>query len=311
MKDVNSKSCIFGPVPSRRLGLSLGVDIVPMKTCTQNCLYCQLGKNASQTLERKVYVPVNQVLDDLNQSIKEGLDADYITISGSGEPTLHSELGVLIDQIHHISSIPVAVITNGTLLSIPEVRHDCIRADVVLPSLDAGDEKTFQKMNHPHADLDFEHFIDGLRSFRSEYTGPIWLEVFICHQINDNAESIEKMKCLIDLICPDRVQLNTLARPGTDPQAKPASHERLLEIASFLGPTTEIIADFTPQSSHESETDPSRQIIETLKRRPCTLNDLCQSLNFEAENTKKLLNSLLASKQIRQDTVAEKQFYRI
>ena len=137
---------LFGPVPSRRLGRSLGVDIIPLKTCSQNCIYCQLGKDAPQTLQRKEYIPIESVLAELKIKIAEGLEADFITISGSGEPTLHSQLGELIDGIRKLTDIPVAVITNSTLLSDRGVRRDCCKADVVLPSLDAGDPETFQKV---------------------------------------------------------------------------------------------------------------------------------------------------------------------
>ena len=160
---------LFGPVPSRRLGQSLGLDIVPMKTCTQNCLYCQLGKDAPLTLDRKAYVPTEAVLDELRRWLDEGHRADYITLSGSGEPTLHSELGTLLDAIKTLTDTPTAVITNGTLLYQPDVRRDCAKADVVLPSLDAGDEAAFLRLNNPHPDLKFQTFIDGLCQFRNEY----------------------------------------------------------------------------------------------------------------------------------------------
>ena len=162
---------LFGPVPSRRLGLSLGVDIVPLKTCSQNCIYCQLGMNGSQTTKRSEYVPVHAVLEELRQRLTEGLNADYITLSGSGEPTLHSKITSIIKGIKELTDIPVALITNGTLFTNPRVRAACLNADVVLPSLDAGDEQTFTKINRPHTDIKFVDFVDGLCKFRKSIGG--------------------------------------------------------------------------------------------------------------------------------------------
>jgi len=172
------KKYLYGPVPSRRLGLSLGVDIVPFKVCTLDCVYCQLGRASRKTIERREYVPVKAVLAELKERLAQGVKADFITISGSGEPTLNSQLGELIDGIKKITDIPVAILTNGTLLYRQNVRADCAKADVVLPSLDAGDEQTFQKMNRPYSGLSIEKLIEGLLAFRNEFAGEFVLEVF-------------------------------------------------------------------------------------------------------------------------------------
>jgi wyosine [tRNA(Phe)-imidazoG37] synthetase (radical SAM superfamily) len=169
------KKYLYGPVPSRRLGRSLGVDIVPFKLCTLDCVYCQLGKTTKKTLQRGDFLPVEAVLAELKSRLADGLEADFITIGGSGEPTLHSRLGALIDGIKKLTSIPVAVLTNGTLLYKKDVRADCAKADVVLPSLDAADEQTFRRINRPRSGLTVEQLISGLCAFRSEFTGQIWL----------------------------------------------------------------------------------------------------------------------------------------
>ena len=174
---------LYGPVPSRRLGLSLGVDIVPFKVCTLDCIYCQLGRTSEKTMERKDYVDVEAVLAELRAKLVEGLEADFITISGSGEPTLNAGLGQLIEGIKKITNIPVAVLTNGTLLTNQSVRADCARADVVMPSLDAGDDQTFRKVNRPHKDISIENLIAGLCAFRNEFAGQMWLEVFFCRRV--------------------------------------------------------------------------------------------------------------------------------
>lgn len=283
---------LFGPVPSRRLGLSLGVDIVPLKTCTQNCLYCQLGKDAPQTLERKAYVPIAEVLDEIRHRIAAGLKADHITISGSGEPTLHADMGRLIDGIHQITPIPVAVITNGSLLWRQDVRTDCARADVVLPSLDAGDAETFQKINQPHPEIHFERFIDGLTQFRKAYSGQIWLEVFICEGINTSELSLQHIGNIIGRIKPDKVQLNTAVRPTAHPHIRSVSPEKMDEIARQLGHGAEVIADF-PKNKSGLSACTTESVLELLMRRPCSLKDLCASLGEKEDFVQQILDKLI------------------
>lgn len=291
----HEKKYLFGPVPSRRLGLSLGVDIVPLKTCTQNCVYCQLGVTGVLTLERRPYVPIEVVLSELKARIAGRLQADYITLSGSGEPTLNSEIAKLIDGIKEITRIPVAVLTNGTLFTNPAVRADCAKADVVLPSLDAGTEETFRKINCPHKDINFSAFVEGLCKFRAEYTGQIWLEVFFCDRLNTSDEEIEKIRVLIERISPDKVQLNTAVRPVADKSVVRAEPDRLAAIARLLGPNAEVIADFSGIES-ASDVEPNMEdILEMLKRRPCTLQDICNGLSIHRNEVLKYLAHLEAA----------------
>lgn len=301
---------LFGPVPSRRLGRSLGVDIVPLKTCTQNCIYCQLGKDAPQTLERKESVPIQAVLAELKTIIAQGLQADFITISGSGEPTLNSGLGTLISGIKTLTAIQVAVITNGTLLSDPAVRADCCLADVVLPSLDAGDADTFLRMNHPHPDLDFEQFVNGLIQFRTEYAGPIWLEVFFCEGVNTDERSVENIAKQIRRINPDKVQINTSVRPIVHAEAARVSEQRLNEIAAHLGNSVEVITDFSKQTTLTGKRPDLQVILETLRRRPCTLDDLCSGLALKKEELKPALDKLDALSKITTETIDQKKYYK-
>ena len=301
---------LFGPVPSRRLGRSLGVDIIPLKTCTQNCIYCQLGKDAPQILERKEYVRIESVLDELKIKISEGLEADYITISGSGEPTLHSGLGELIGGIRTVTRIPVAVITNGTLLYRPDVRADCCLADVVLPSLDAGDIETFQKMNHPHPDLDFERYFEGLIRFRSEYSGQIWLEVFFCEGINTTEESISALKSRIEQIKPDKIQVNTSVRPVVHAEAAKVEPERLAEIAHTLNDHAEVIADFSKHVSTIDRPVDLNIILETLRRRPCSLEDLSAGLGLSRKQLEPALIKLQALSKIAIEEKEQKKYYK-
>jgi wyosine [tRNA(Phe)-imidazoG37] synthetase (radical SAM superfamily) len=306
---MNKEKYLFGPVPSRRLGLSLGVDIVPLKTCTQNCLYCQLGLDAIQTLERKIYAPIDDVLAEIHGRIQTGLKADHITISGSGEPTLHLELGRLIDEIHRLTSIPVAVITNGSLLWRQDVRADCVRADVVLPSLDAGDEQTFRTLNQPHKDIDFAKFVEGLCQFRLQYPGPIWLEVFLCHGINTDNKSIENIGKLIDRIKPDKIQLNTAVRPTVHAHIQAVEPDLMADIAKRLGRGAEVIADFPTEKTGRGGGD-ALSVLEMLRRRPCSIEDLRSGLGMRLEIVQKIVAHLVQTGQIIPENRGEKTYYK-
>jgi len=293
---------LFGPVPSRRLGQSLGVDIVPHKVCTLDCVYCQVGRSTEITIERKEYIAIEPVISELKNRIAKGLQADFITISGSGEPTLNSRLGNIIDEIKKITNIPVAVLTNGTLLFDASVRADCAKADVVLPSLDAADEATFQKINRPHKDISIEKLISGLYRFRREYKGQIWLEVFFVEGINTGDEQIAKIKEAIVQIQPDRVQLNTAVRPTAQPGIKKVEAEKLQAIAAQLGEKAEVIADFSFHSHRKDsenrtgessdEKNKAETLFSILKRRPCSVEDLCSGLGWHRNEVLKYVASL-------------------
>jgi wyosine [tRNA(Phe)-imidazoG37] synthetase (radical SAM superfamily) len=283
---------LFGPVPSRRLGLSLGVDILPFKTCTQNCVYCQLGSDSVTTMERRPWIPIGEVLDEIRAAVAEGLRADHITISGSGEPTLNSELGKLIDGIKAITDIPVAVITNGTLLNDPAVRADCAKADVVLPSLDAGDEATFQLINKPHESVSLRTLVDGLCAFRSQYAGRIWLEVFIVDGVNTSPEQIARMRQLIGHINPDKVHLNTAVRPTAQKGIPAVTPQRMAEIAGMLGPRAEVIAEFN-FASQSSAAGGCEEILAMLRRRPCSIEDIHKGTGISDSDVRKYINQLL------------------
>lgn len=307
----NTRKYIFGPVPSRRLGLSLGVDIVPFKTCTQNCVYCQLGRNAVTTRQRMPYVPVDDVLAEIRDAVKLGLKADHITISGSGEPTLNSDLGRLIDGIRSITKIPVAIITNGTMLGDPAVRADCIKADVILPSLDAGDEATFQVINKPHESITLQSLVDGICALRSQYEGKIWLEVFIIEGVNTSDDQLLRIRRLIEYINPDRVHLNTAVRPTAERGVMAASPQRLAEIAHILGSRAEVIADF-PVVTEGAATGGNRDsILAMLKRRPCTLDDIVSTTGMNRLEVGKYLEILETQGAIEKETRPNAVFYRL
>jgi wyosine [tRNA(Phe)-imidazoG37] synthetase (radical SAM superfamily) len=286
------KKYLFGPVPSRRLGFSLGVDIVPLKVCTLDCIYCQIGKTTQKTVDRRDYVPIQALLAELKNRLAHGLHADFITISGSGEPTLNSNLGLIIEEIKKITDIPVAVLTNGTLFSEKSVRADCAKADLVLPSLDAGDEQTFGKINRPHKDITIDNLVDGLCAFRDEFAGRIWLEVFLVEGINTNQEQIANIKRAVERIRPDKIQLNSAVRPTAEAGVEKVAPEKLQAIAEKLGQTCEIIADFSTGLSCKHSPNKAESILSMLKRRPCSLDDISMGLGISPNQALEFIGHL-------------------
>ena len=286
------KIYFYGPVPSRRLGLSYGVDIVPFKVCTLDCIYCQLGKSTDLTIERNNYDPIEPILAELEETLSKGLKTEFITIAGSGEPTLNLQLGKLIEGIKNITDIPVAILTNGTLFYHEDVRADCVKADVVIPSLDAGDAETFQKVNRPHRDISIEKLISGLSEFRDEFFGQIWLEVFFVENLNTKSDQIAKIRNAIDRIRPDKVQLNTAVRPTAEPNLKRLDIETLNTIAAQLGPQCEIIADFSTLQHVKYSENKADNVLSILKRRPCSLDDISAGLGIDGSEAMKYIREL-------------------
>jgi len=300
---------LFGPVPSRRLGLSLGVDIVPLKTCTQNCIYCQLGLAARQVMRRRSYVPAEDVLSQIRARLADGLSTDFITFSGSGEPTLNKDIGRMIDGIRQLTDIKIAIITNGTLFADPQVRADCCKADVVLPSLDAGDAATFDRINRPHEDICFEGFVAGLCEFRDEYAGQIWLEVFLVDSVNTSDDQIDKISRIIRNIRPDKVQLNTAVRPTTEAGAGQVDRQRLCQIARRIAPNAEVIADFDLEGEGSGVLPDADAVLEMLKRRPCSLDDICHGLGLSREKATGHVATLEALNRITRRVKGGKTFF--
>ncbi|OPZ85401.1 MAG: molybdenum cofactor biosynthesis protein A [bacterium ADurb.Bin429] len=285
---------LFGPVPSRRLGRSLGVDVIPYKSCTYNCIYCQLGATTKLTTEREAFIPVEAVLAELDGTLCRGDTPDYITLAGSGEPTLYAELGTLIADIKARTSIPVAVITNGSLLWDTSVRAAVCQADLVMPSLDAGNETLFRCINRPHPEISFARMVDGLTALRMDYHGSIWLEVMLLAGMTAFAAEVEKIKRYLERIKPDRVQVNTVVRPPAKDFALPVSAERLQVLAQQLGENAEVI--FDTQHSHDTPSAGTTRldIINLLKRRPCSLDDIAHGLHMHPNEVIKHLTYLHA-----------------
>ena len=280
---------VFGPVPSRRLGRSLGVDLVPFKTCTYDCIYCQLGRTTNKTVERREYVPTDAVLSEIRQKLDEGVSADYITLSGSGEPALHSRIGEVIAGIKAMTDVPVAVLTNGSLLWQDEVAEGLSRADLVIPSLDAGDAALFRHVNRPHEAVSFDEMVRGLAELRGRFRGEIWLEVFLLAGVTGIDAEVLKLKAIIDEIQPDRVQLNTAVRPTAEDFAFALSPA---EMKSLMGPNAEVIADF--RGTHEAAQFRAlrEDVLGLLERRPCTLKDIAAALSLHLNEATKYVGEL-------------------
>ena len=305
---------LFGPVPSRRLGMSLGVDLVPRKVCSLDCVYCEVGETTKLTLERKEYISFDKVVAELSHYFKNNPDPDYITFSGSGEPTLNSRIGDVLQFIkQNKPTIPVAVLTNGTLLFDPEVRAEIKGAAVVLPSLDAATNPVFHKINCPVPGFDIEKYIQGLIDFRKEFSGKIWLEIFILPGFNFAETELKKLEQAIVKINPDSVQLNTLDRPGTVADLHSASREELEKIVQLWNlKNVEIISAATQRKNIQSyRSDAETAIFETISRRPCTIEDLMDILGIHINEINKYLDVLEEEQKI--ETVRQERgvFYQI
>ena len=301
---------IFGPVPSRRLGRSLGVDLVPYKTCTFDCIYCDLGRTTRKTISRQSYVSPEEIQGELELYLS-ALDKkpDFITLSGSGEPTLNTNIGEIIRRIKDITSIPVAILTNSSLLSLDKVRRDLSEADVVLPSIDAVTPAFFEYINRPHTSLRIEGIISGLIQLRKQYRGQIWLEILFCRGVNDGKEEIEKLKAVIEGIKPDRIQLNTPVRPPAENFAYPLTLGQLEEIRERLGGKAEIIPEFTAPLGEEFNSVKDTEILNLIKRRPFTTEDISKALGLRIDEVVKHLDHLIKTGTIRYRMYEHRGYY--
>ncbi len=303
---------LYGPVPSRRLGRSLGIDLVPHKICTYDCIYCQIGKTTQKTLLRKEYVLVEEVLEEVDRFLKaEHASVDFLSLSGSGEPTLHSKIGLVINGLKELSSLPIAVITNGSLLFLEEVQQELLDADVVLPSLDAVSSEAFLKMNRPLEGFSIEKVIEGLVQFRKVYGGKIWLEILFCRGVNDHPEELNRMREAILRIQPDQIHLNTVVRPPSETWAMPLSQEEMEKIRAFFGEKAILISEFDRHPMTRSEESVKEEILNILRRRPLSLNDLARGMGIRQEELKHHLGVLLQEGTIRSRLFGNSLYYEL
>ncbi|MDH7554122.1 MAG: radical SAM protein [Spirochaetota bacterium] len=309
MNKKSLKYC-FGPVQSRRLGVSLGVDLVPHKTCTLNCVYCECGKTTVLTDDIKEYVPTEKVIQELDTLLKGNLALDVITFSGSGEPTLHSGIGTIIDHIKSNYRYTIAVLTNGTLLWNREVRERLYHADIVIPSLDAATEHAFKKICRPHKHLSLQKIIDGIARFRKEFTGLLILEIFIVPGINDLPSELEALAKVARSIHPHRIQLNYLDRPGTEEWVQRASMETLEQYASVFAPLPVDIPGTPEYRLLELKLPLKEMILSTIERRPSTVDDLAYSLGKDKLVVQQILDDMVKQGVVEYFDEARGRFYK-
>lgn len=300
--------CVFGPVTSRRLGISLGVDLVPAKTCSYDCLYCQVGRTSERVAEPRAFIPVRQVLHELEQRLSN-VKPDTITFSGSGEPTLHPQIDEVIAFIKGRTGVQTAVLTNGSLLWRPDVRARISGAHNVMPTLTTAYEETFKVIHRPHPSLHIARIIAGLKDFRKMYQGNLLLEVILLAGYNDSPRELEALRGVIQEIEPDRVQLNTVVRPPADNKAVALDRDRLLAIKDFFGPVAEIIA-YSPQVRAEPV---GGSLVETIldmaKRRPVRARDVAGALNTPLAEVEGIMKGLLIKGTLEQREFAGDAYY--
>ena len=303
-------SNIFGPVPSRRLGYSLGVDLVPPKICTLDCIYCQVGKTTEKTVKRCQWIDCDLICRQLDQWDFENKKIDYITFSGSGEPTLNSAIGKVIKKIKSLCSIPVAVLTNATLLHCESLREDIMGADLIVPSLDAVSPEIFKAVNQPHPDITVDMVISGMEAFIRDFKGLVWLEVMLVQGINDSPDELLKISNVVKHWNVDKIQINTIERPAPDSEVKAVIPETLKLAVDIFGNKAETIGGFVKSSKCKTVDDNQEAIIELLKRRPCSINQICQSLDMDSKVVLKYISTLLNQGTIENILHNKEQYYR-
>lgn len=307
------KNYFYGPVPSRRLGFSLGVDLLPKKTCSFNCLYCQLGSSRKKTAKRFSFLNLSKFKEDLKKIISKNPKINYITISGSGEPTLHKGLDKIIATIKKVTQnkYPVAVITNSSLLYKSEVRDELKEADLIVPSLDAATAETFSKINRPLKGITLKKIVKGLIQLRKEFKGKIWLEIMFIAGINDSKREIEKFKEIIAKINPDKIQLNLPIRPA-GVKIPLISRSKIERIKKVLGKGSKVVVKFSLQKrGNKAYGNLKRDIFDFLKVRPATLDDLTRSLNANPNEIAKQLFLLLGKKKIKESRLRGIKYFVI
>ena len=299
---------VFGPVPSRRLGLSLGVDLIPSKTCSFDCLYCEVGRTTELTLTPLNHAPYAEVVREVKERLQT-CRPDVITIAGSGEPTLYADLEKVIGGIKEITEIDVALLTNGSLFWREEIVRRVLHVDIILPTLSSAFEDTFRKIHRPPAELLLEKVIDGLKKLRAMYPGRIFLETIFLAGMNDTDEEIAALKSVIEAINPDKIQLNTVVRPPADIRAKCLDMKRLKEIKNFFGPKAEIVAGAPVGREKKGWESAAEDFLEMVRRRPLTAADMARLSNMGLQDAQSVIKGLLMKGMIQKREHSGEIFY--
>lgn len=269
----------------------MGVDLVPPKCCSYDCIYCQVGSTTKRTIQTKDYVPLEDVIEELRQRLTL-CDPDVITLSGSGEPTLNREIGLIIERIKEVSDRNIAILTNGSLLWKEEVRQRVLEADIIMPTLSTAVEATFNRIHRPHPELGLPKIIEGLRSLKKEFRGFIGLEVMLISGLNDRDAELRELKQVVDELEPDQVQLNTVVRPPADASALPLEGRRLEEIEKFFGAKARIISHNRRERQGSGHVSLRDSVLEAVKRRPLTAPDVARVLKAPLGEVESLLRGL-------------------
>lgn len=297
---------VFGPVLSKRLGNSLGIDVIPHKTCSYNCIYCQLGSEENTITDLTNYYSVDEIIYELKEALLNNKNIDYITFTGSGEPTLYKDLKKLIYEIKQITDIPVCIITNGSLLYKQEMRSNLLLADLIIPSLDAGNEETFKLIDNPNKEIDFDKMVEGLIEFKKVFKGEYWLEIFLLKGINDNEVELDDIIKIVKRIKPDRIQLITATRRVANEKAKALSDEELKKIKKYFNSKCDIEIDIPNISeNHKGNTKilTEDDIVNFLIRQPDTAYIIAKSFNENERKVKELLDLLIKENKVREEIV--------
>lgn len=301
---------VFGPVPSRRFGRSLGVDLVPHKTCSFDCIFCQLGRTTNKTVRRRDYVPTADVIEELHEWMEQDGRADIITLAGSGEPTLHAAFGEVIDWVKSRTTVPVALLTNGSLLGDAGVRRAASRADIVKVSVSAWDAFSFQHVNRPCAEVTLKGILEGAWLLRGELGKQLWIEVFIAWGVNSVPKDVAKLASIIRPLKPDRIQLNTAVRPPAEAFVRAAPEAHLEKLASLFTPRAEVIAEYDAAQSVSVKAS-EESVRAVLARRPCTVDQMAEVSGMHRNEILKIIGKLLRTGQIDRRRSGSEVYYAV
>lgn len=300
---------VYGPVPSRRLGQSLGISPIPVKTCNYNCIYCQLGKTTNFTNNRESFFNPTHILAEISDAIRGERKIDYITFVGEGEPTLSKDLGFLIEETHKMTDLPIAVITNGSLLSSKTVRREMAKVDVIIPTFDAGNSKLFRYINRPHKKIKHEKIVLGLKRLRQEFNNEIWIEIMLLKDINDSIEFLEELYFFLDKFQPNKVQINIPSRPPSESWVKIPAKDTL-NLARIILKSNQILpldeeGKFDTRLFHT----PTEALLSITKRHPLQFSQALEIVHqFNIENPEYFLEMMVAKKVIRVLEYRNKKF---
>ena len=306
---------IFGPAPSRRLGRSLGLNVVPSKICSLDCLYCEVGKTKAVTTKKAAYYKASKIVEEFKENFHLFEEiCDVITVTGAGEPTLNSELNDILVGIKSVTNKPVAILTNTTTINDESVYNTLLKFDIVVPSLDAVDNENFNAIDKPDKKIDLDGIINSLIKFSHEFTGKIYLEILFCKNINDSSDHVLKYLDILPKMKLDKVQIGTIHRPPAYSNIEKVSDEFLLETTKlFLNHN--IPAEMTSGFSvvfKESKSDNLRDLIPTLlKMRPCTIDDLSGVFGKSRENIQLVINELLENNIILKENYSNEDYFSL